>query len=146
MSRLWGLFGKRDKSRPFVPGQHEPKEYIEYVARLVWLQNQDQLGCVVVIVGLDDSGRVSAVLRQQEQLGLRCVSAEPGPGFKQRNPVIELRYRTGTETSAIVEDMRKLLEQGATDVSTVAIDTGTALKLKDMLGEKRCPFLWTRGG
>ena len=146
MSGLRGLFRKRHKSKSYVPGQKEPKEYIEYAARFVVLQNQNQLKCIVLIVGFDDSDRISAVLQQKEQLGLRCVSAEPGPSFKQRNPVIELRYRIGTKKSAIVGDIRKLIEQGASDLSTVAIDVNTATKLKEMFGEKSCPFLWAAGG
>ena len=150
MSFLRNLFGSKEsshvsekkvKTSPYIPAQREPEEYTHYVSELVALTQQNQLDCLVLIIGFDDSEKISTVLQKSKALGLQTSSVKEGPIFKQRNPVIEYRYPLDFNQDSIIQDADKLKAQGGTDLSAVGITMATALKLRDIFGQKSCPFL-----
>jgi hypothetical protein len=129
------------KPPPFISGQEETDEYIQYVGNFVAQNELDQLDCLLIIVGFDDSEEVSTILQRWWELGLRTTDLQRGPAFKERNPVIECRYPLDVDQYEIVKDARILSRQGATDLSAVGISITTALDLREVFGKGRCPLI-----
>jgi hypothetical protein len=127
----------KPKLNAYVPGQNEPQEYTKYTAQMLAMLQLGALEDTVLVVGFDDDTKVSSVLaKTARQLG--CGSAVKGPDFERRNPVIECRYSTSTPASTIVGDAEKLKKAGATDLSAFGVEMGTALKLREIFGQKSC--------
>jgi len=130
------------KPPPYNPGQREPEEYTKWLVQFAQLSLQKQQGYLALVIGFDDLEVISNLLKKITELHLQSTSVKEGPKFEHRNPVIVCIYNLNIEQNAIVQDARKLKEQGATDLSAVGVSTETARKLIDIFGQKSCPSIF----
>jgi hypothetical protein len=134
------------KTRPYQPGQKEPKEYIEYIAKLFEQKSKNNLDQIIVLVGFDDAHRVDEVLGQAGEINLHTADIKRSPQFGSRNPCIELHYQETIDQDLIETDARALKGWHATDISAVGISQETLQMLHYWYGEKSCPFLIAQSG
>lgn len=134
------------KTRPYQPGQKEPKEYTEYIANLFEQKSKNNLDQIVVLVGFDDAHRVDEVLEQAGEINLNTADIKRSPQFGSRNPCIELRYQETIDQGLIETDARALKGWHATDISAVGISQETLQMLHYWYGEKSCPVLIAQSG
>lgn len=134
------------QTRPYQPGQKEPKEYLEYIANLFEQKSKNNLDQIVVLVGFDDAHRVDEVLEQAGEINLHTADIKRSPLFGSRNPCIELRYQDTIDDDLIETDARALKGWHATDISAVGISQETLQMLHYWYGEKSCPVLVAKSG
>lgn len=129
----------------YIPGQKEPEEYMEYIAKLSrFYKEAHPFSYPIMVVGFDDPGKIEQILSEPKKLKLNGNIKESRI-FEQRNPVIKIEYPSiflhPENEIVIVNDAKALKKIGATDVSAIGIQYVVAEQLRSVYGSKSCVVL-----